>query len=88
MTLSAATSVVNTDMCSVEQETTWGAGESRTMQRLMLGSTDITLSLTRLKVTETSASAVHSAWEEKLLSTAKDSTSNQSKHPSKSGTGM
>ena len=44
--MSGAMSVVNTDTCNDQQETAWSAGESRTMQRLMLGSTDITLSLT------------------------------------------
>ena len=31
--MSGAASVVNTDTCSDPQETTWSAGESRTMQR-------------------------------------------------------
>ena len=34
------------DTCSDQQETTWSAGESQTVHRLMLGGTDITLSLT------------------------------------------
>ena len=39
-------SVVNTDTCSDQEETTWSAGESRTLQCLKLGGTDISLSLT------------------------------------------
>ena len=54
--MSGATSVVNTGLCSDQQDTTRRAGESRTMQHLMLRSTNNYLSLT--------ASAVHSAWEE------------------------
>lgn len=67
----------------IHVQTTWSVRESRTVQRLMVGNTDTTLSLSRWKMTKTLASAVHSAWEKKVLSTAKNSTSNLSKHLAK-----
>ena len=73
------TSVSHTDMCSDQKETTWSVGESRTMQCLMLEVPTL-LWVWLGKRGQKHQRLLYTLLGRKLLSTAKNSTLDLSKH--------